>query len=941
MISSNSVDIRISPAINPGTIGAAQTICYGSTPAPLTQAEAPSGGTGSYAFQWQTSANNTTWADISGATSASFSPPALTTSTWYRRNVTSGSCGPAYGTAVSITIIPQLTSGSIGTDQSICYNDIPASLTQVSPPAGGTGIFSYQWQSSGDNSTWVNIPGATLSGYSPPALTLSTWYRRTVTSGSCGAANSGSVHITVYPALSPGSIGSDQTICYNTVPSRLNQLTAPAGGTGTYSYQWQRSPENSTWANIQGATSSSYSPQGLTSTTWFRRIAYSGGCSASSASLNITVLHAITLAQLHDTKRITPGTSTTINITIDGGTPPFIVSYNMNGTAQPALTNYTSGTGFSTGILNEGNYIYTLTSVTDANGCSAQSLGSGIIITASSSQTTVSNIALVLVNSGSSFYPNYYNYIQPYLDNFGIPYEVCDIATTALPDLTKYSIIIFGHQNVYQSGYPIAELETAIYAGTGLYSFDPHLFDFTSAFNNLIPDISLSSSQIIIPNYSHYITRLHAPDSYSPSNNVINLLSSWSLHQNSNLTGGVNLATMTSGGQTIALLQVTSYGSGRIVKWCGYDWVFESMLGPVYGMDDLIWRGIVWAAKKPFIMQGMPPFLTMRVDDVDGTGTEIENNFAWVSIANEFGIIPWLSTFINNIPVDYIPTLRYLINSGLATSSPHAYGYSKGYNGFIYYNHDNMTTFDAAANVRDARNYYISNGLAMSNYVVPHYYEYASAALAEIKNMGVDFIGVHWLPDLSYSPAPSWLNCGPYRINRNGTSSTSDARPVYYGGYVNLSGVQFFNCLTEIRDDGGYEWFPDNSVSSTAARGIRHLRRSFNSMVLASLFTHEQTWIANITPANWRSILSQVTSGVAAYNPEYTSMDYAVKYIRAKSNLHITNVVDNSTSVDISYSGNNDMTTRCYLFTEQGGAISSTFVSLPQISGSSTISVLK
>jgi hypothetical protein len=405
--------------------------------------------------------------------------------------------------------------------------------------------------------------------------------------------------------------------------------------------------------------------------------------------------------------------------------------------------------------------------------------------------------------------------------------------------------------------------------------------------------------------------------------------------QNSNLVGGVNLATISS----VSLFQVASYGSGKVVKWSDYGWVKESILGPVYGMDDFIWRGIVWAARKPFVMQGLPPFLTMRVDDVDGTGSDIENNFAWVGICNEFGLIPWLGLFTENIPSGYLATLKTLIDNNRATASPHARGYATSYSGFIYYNHDNISGFNPAAMVREARDFFSQNGLQMSNFVVPHYYEYSSAALSEIKAMGVSFLGIHWLPDLSYSPSPAWINCGPYRINRNGTSDVADMRPVYYGGYVSLNGNEFFNCLTEIRDDGGYEWFPDNSVTATSNRGIRHLRRSFNSMVLASLFTHEQTYIASITASNWRSILSNVTSAVSGYNPEYTTTDYAVRYIRAKGNIRITNVVNNSPLVEISYSGSNDMNTRCYLFTESGGSISSRFVTLPQVNGSNTVSV--
>jgi hypothetical protein len=223
-------------------------------------------------------------------------------------------------------------------------------------------------------------------------------------------------------------------------------------------------------------------------------------------------------------------------------------------------------------------------------------------------------------------------------------------------------------------------------------------------------------------------------------------------------------------------------------------------------------------------MQGLPPMVTMRVDDTDGTGSGVTENFAWIRICNEYGLIPWCGTFNNDIRVSNIPTLKNLIDNNLATAFPHAFA---GDN-FIYFNHQNLSSFDAAANVRTARDFYISNGLKFSKYLVPHYYEISSAALSEVQALGVEFIGTHMLPDQFYFATPStpWINCGPYRINRNGNAS--GYVPVYYAGNVTLSGIKFFDCLIEISDDGGYEWYPDSDVTSTVARGIRHLRRSFN-----------------------------------------------------------------------------------------------------------------
>jgi hypothetical protein len=281
--------------LSAGTIGVAQQICYNTSPATFYQVTAPTGGNGSYTYRWQRSTNNTTWSNISNATQSSYTSPALKANTWFRLRVTSGSYGTVITNTILITVNANLTSGSIGTAQSICYNATPSPLTQLTAPRGGTGTYTYEWQRSTNNSTWTSISGATSETYSPTVLTSNTYYRRNVTSGSCGTVSSSSVLITVYAQLTPGTIGSRQTICYNTAPAALTQLTAPTGGTGTLTYQWQSSSNNAIWVNITGATSTTYAPPALTSNTYYRRNVTRGSCGTlSSPAVLITVYAQLT-----------------------------------------------------------------------------------------------------------------------------------------------------------------------------------------------------------------------------------------------------------------------------------------------------------------------------------------------------------------------------------------------------------------------------------------------------------------------------------------------------------------------------------------------------------------------------------------------------------------------------------------------------------------------
>ncbi|WP_347839516.1 HYR domain-containing protein [uncultured Draconibacterium sp.] len=80
--------------------------------------------------------------------------------------------------------------------------------------------------------------------------------------------------------LIPPTASADQTICYNSFPLNLS-ATLASGGTAPYSYQWQSSPNGSTWNNISSATSTtltSVQMGSLTTETYYRIRVDDGNC---------------------------------------------------------------------------------------------------------------------------------------------------------------------------------------------------------------------------------------------------------------------------------------------------------------------------------------------------------------------------------------------------------------------------------------------------------------------------------------------------------------------------------------------------------------------------------------------------------------------------------------------------------------------------------------
>jgi gliding motility-associated-like protein len=352
---SNVVVITVAPALTAGTIGNPQTLCPGTAPSVILSTAGANGGTGSVAYQWQSSPDNSTWTDIPGATNPDYTPGPLTASTYFRRQVTSGACGPVYSPAVAITILPALAAGSINGDQTVCANSTPAPLTSAAPATGGTGTFTYQWESSTDNVTWAPIGGATGANYTPGSLTATTYYRRQVTSGACTTTPSNVVTVTVSPAVAAGSVAASQTICAGATPSPLTSTTLATGGTGTISYQWESSLDNSTWTAIPGANEATYAPGALTATTYFRRRASAGTACAPAVSnvVIITVAPVLTAGTIGPDQTLCQGTAPNVIFSTagaNGGTSSVAYQWqsspdNSTWTNIPGATNpdYTPG----------------------------------------------------------------------------------------------------------------------------------------------------------------------------------------------------------------------------------------------------------------------------------------------------------------------------------------------------------------------------------------------------------------------------------------------------------------------------------------------------------------------------------------------------------------------------------------------------------------------
>jgi gliding motility-associated-like protein len=369
-IPTTPVVVTVQNNVTAGAIGSNQTICNGATPVALTSNTAGTG-SGTITYRWESSVSPfTTWTTIAGATGATYAPGPLTQTTHFRRITISTqngvNCESIPTTPTVITLQNTVTSGDIGSNQTICNGATPAGLT--SNTAGtGSGTITYRWESSvSPFTTWTTIAGATGATYTPGALTQTTHFRRITISTqngiACESVPTPHVVISVLNIVTAGEIGSNQIICYGITPALLTNTLAGTGS-GTIAYQWESSVSPfTTWTTIAGATGATYDPVLLVETTRFRRITLSTQ-NGTSCESNPTAHVEITVNPL---PTVTCPTNNSFCIEL----PPFPIS---GGT--PSGGTFTGagvvGNNFDPNAAGIGTHVITYTYI-DANGCSNQ-----------------------------------------------------------------------------------------------------------------------------------------------------------------------------------------------------------------------------------------------------------------------------------------------------------------------------------------------------------------------------------------------------------------------------------------------------------------------------------------------------------------------------------------------------------------------------------------
>ena len=308
------------------------------------------GGSGTITYQWESSADGTTWSPITGATNSTYDAPTDVASTTYYRVVidaADGGCESSTSDEAIVVVQEDIAITTQPTGADVCIDgDALLSVTIT----GGSGTITYQWESSTDGTTWSPITGATNSTYDAPTDVAGTTYYRVVidaADGGCESSTSDEAIVVVQEDIAITTQPTGADVCID--GDALLSVTI-TGGSGTITYQWESSADGTTWSPITGATNSTYdAPTDVASTTYYRVVidAADGGCESSTSDEAIVVVQediAITTQPTGADVCIDGDALLSVTITGGSGTITYQWESSTDGTTWSPITGATNST---------------------------------------------------------------------------------------------------------------------------------------------------------------------------------------------------------------------------------------------------------------------------------------------------------------------------------------------------------------------------------------------------------------------------------------------------------------------------------------------------------------------------------------------------------------------------------------------------------------------
>ncbi|MDO9464268.1 MAG: hypothetical protein Q7J67_03125 [bacterium] len=518
--------------------------------------------------------------------------------------------------------------------------------------------------------------------------------------------------------------------------------------------------------------------------------------------------------------------------------------------------------------------------------------------------------------------------------HLGIPYRTIDLSKENLTPgkIADCRAVVIAQEGIgekFSSADGDSIKKSVEESGVGLINFDHRLNSYPSVLRNILigtnKNIKFNASKgLKIKDTHHFITETYQENQKTEFLQDIEVAILSSSFEKDNLISSL---------ENYPVLNLSRLGKGRVIQFfisprmwhCEY-------FGHLHGLDGLFYKSIIWAAKKPFLMMAMPPFVTARIDDCSGSeshyitnGKSAALNFRYIDTLNKYGYIPNIGPFLDDITDSDGKIIKKKYDKKLAEFSPHAFGESKDrkIKSMIYMKHngEEYTKKELTRNFEKVDRKFSSWGIKPSRVLNAHYCETGINSIPFLKKREQNLLmGISVLFGKRYSD-PSPENWKPYGIKRRDGKYAfiADYMPDY-PEFFNLSNafpyeerIDFLHGNTKFEGEN-----KKNAIEDAIKKGVEIITLGLDSLFFGCLLTHEQR-ISAMNAEEWEQVLKGIDKLTSKYKKIFKGYDYIAEYAKSRYDTKITEANYNSTTEQmiLKLKGKSSLPLKVYVYNDE------------------------
>lgn len=505
------------------------------------------------------------------------------------------------------------------------------------------------------------------------------------------------------------------------------------------------------------------------------------------------------------------------------------------------------------------------------------------------------------------------------LYHLDIPYRLLDLADNREPSqaLTTHQSVIFAQEKLGDSvSESLArQIVNAVCAGVGFISFDHCIDRYPESLITILPVTSAQAKhetqQVVVPASDHFIVHTHAPEKRHVLRQPIELMCVDPLENNQIL--------METEEQMSALV-VGRVGEGRIVQYLVSPRIWDAAYyGHGSGLDDVFWKSIVWASRKPFVMKAMPSYVTFQVQAASGAS----DGFNWLRPVVERGWTPYIGVLTEEVHTDDWATMANISSANQVAWYPQGITEKRG----LYYHHPRGQAYqddELQARRAQAEEKFKQHGILIGQTFFPSFGEYGRNVVPLVLGAGAQYSLSSFLPNEAQQAGHIDWEPGPYG----------------HPGFILDDLFGFPGLFVTIADPKPYERAPNRRfkiTNTSAEQGYDHLKAGLSTSPAVDILDQvidtaksgldarfygaiiltEQD-IISLAPDEWELVLNRIDSFISETGAIKMTQDEVGAYARSKVQTHLTHAsYETSTDVlHVSFAGSTTVPLHLQIFDE-------------------------